>query len=222
MNIALDIAIPVIFGLTLFIVIKRGFIKSVMHIASLVAAIILAKLFTPGLAGMFYSGLYDKLAPKMTQAVANFLANNNGSAEEGTSKLSKLLGDFDISIDRATLTGAFSSEAEKIASMLVSVIATALAFIVIFLVTLIAFKLLTILLEAVFELPVLKTVNKALGVVLGIVIGLLYVLLFIALMKLIVPFCASYYPDFLNEKIINDTHVFKYLYKMDWLGIFIN
>ena len=220
MSVLLDLSIPIIFGLVVFIVIKRGFVKSVMHIVSFVGSLIVAKLFTPVVSPLFYDLLNDRFASKMNEAVGNYLKNNSKTLAEGNDTLSKLIQRFDISLSESA--DALSSGSEKLTSMLISAISTALAFIVVFIVAFIAFKLLTLLLQATVELPGLKTVNKALGAVLGVVLGFLYVLLFTALLQLIIPFMSSYHPDVLNESMVEKTHIFKFFYNMDWIGIFVN
>lgn len=221
MAIVLDLTVVLIFAVTLFVIIKNGFVKTVMNAAAFICALIFSKLFTPALSQIIYNGLFGRYHTKLSEVIGTKITEGEIPIYFESIIKSNIIGK--LNIDVASGVENVTNEASVwISKAVIGLFSWALAYLLIFVVTLIVFKLLTFVLVNVFKLPILNTVNKTLGSVLGVVVALLYVLLFVSLMQLVLPFLMSAYPETFGADIIQKSYVFSFFYNMEWLKILVN
>ncbi len=205
---------------------KRGFIKSVMGVFTLVAALFLAYAFTPAVSQYIHDSEWIENVSDSIGDTIKSLSRN----DEGTFNLEKMFQDmpdaFQQIIDRynadeGTLSqtapvhpqaeeSAVDTLSEMIAAPVVNVISDVLAFLLIFIASVIVLKLLTWILDLIFQLPVLKTANTFLGLLVGVVIALVWAWV---LSSLSVPFIhamTSISPDLFSESVIENSVILKF------------
>lgn len=222
MYIILDIIVVLILGLTVYTVTKRGFVKTVFDFGSLIAAIIISKIFSPALSEFFYDSLYSRISTAIGNGLRSLLDTGGLPDNLEIESLTALFEKYNIELKEIIPNDSTEATVQFIAQNIVSLLAYALSFILIFIVSLVALKIIALLIDGVFKLPVLKTINKGLGFVLGIISAAIYVLLFVALMQLAVPYLGSVYPEVFSQGAIDNTFVFRYLYNFEWVQFLVN
>ncbi len=205
---------------------KRGFIKSIMGICTLIAALFVAFAFTPTVAKYIETiPAVQEISESITETIQS-LTKNDGP----TYDLQKLFGDMPDSFkqilerygaDVSKLTdevplqpkadiNAVDDLASLIAAPVVDAITGVLAFLLLFVVTVIVLKLLTWLLDLIFQLPVLKTANTLLGLVVGILSALMWAWVLSALSVIFIRAMSSISPAYFNESLIENTVILKF------------
>lgn len=222
MAIALDLAVILIFAVVVVVVVKKGFVRTVLDFASVVCALIFAKIFSPLLSNIYYAALYDGVSEKLAEKISELIENNSLPEALKLDRLTALISKYDSGFADRIKGDTITDSARLIAQPLVGLLSYALAFLTIFVASLIIFKIISVLVGGIFTLPVLRTVNKSLAFLLGLVLGAAYAALFVALTQILTPFISSYYPDVINPDTISNTYIFGYLYNLEWIKIFVN
>ncbi len=205
---------------------KRGFIKSIMGICTLIAALFVAFAFTPTVAEYIEDvPAVREISEGITETIQS-LTKNDGP----TYDLQRLFGDMpdsfkqildrygaDVSKLAAAVTPhpeaditAVDQLADMIASPVVDAITGVLAFLLLFIAAVIALKLVTWILDLIFQLPVLKTANTMLGFVVGIFSALVWVWILSALSVIFIRAMSSVSPAYFNETLIENTVILKF------------
>ncbi len=210
-GIIIDIVIIAVFLLTVGIYTYRGFAKSVMDFAVLIAAFIVAKIFGGYLAdwlnetfvynavnGTVHTILVDALGGAIDNIDANAILR---SIPESLISVLEFAGtDFD-SVSNYILSLDFSaseslmSVAVNISTPISELVSKILAYLILFVGGLIVFKLISVIILAIFKLPVLKTLDKVLGFVMGLVAGLIFSWVFAVVLRLCLSLLAMKYPE---------------------------
>ena len=215
MALILDISIVLIVALTMFFVVKKGFVKSVLRLVSVVCSVVFAKMFSSVVAEFLYGILHSVVSPRVDESIGEFLENGILPDFLQNDNLSMILQKYDILfIDKEETVGYISNSITAILSYF-------LAYILIFVGVLLAFKFITPIICLIFKLPVLRTANKLLSIVLGIVTSALYLFVFVSLMQALIPLLSSLYPEFISDNVIEKTYIFNYLYSLEWIKIFL-
>ena len=222
MALFLDILVFLIVVLTMYKVIKKGFVRTVIDFISVIGSLIIAKIFAEPVSSFFYKGLNKVASEKINEIIEGMIKENNLPNNLEADELFKFLNKYNVDLVDMISSDAIENSVNIIAQYLVGILAYAVAFLVLFILSVVSFKILSLVLGGVFELPILKTVNKSLALVLAVVVAIVYVLLFIAIMQMIIPYFSSVYPEFINAEIIEKSFVFDYLYNFEWIKIFVN
>lgn len=205
---------------------KRGFIKSVMGICTLIAAIFVAFAFTP------YVSEWIENTPVISEVSENISDTLKSLSQKDTESydLAKLFSDMPDSfrqiLDRygakaADLketvspgTDAAASDVMdlslQIARPVVSAISGVIAFLLLFVGTVVVLKLLTWLLDLLFQLPVLKTANTFLGAVVGVISALMWAWTLSALSVIFIRAMSSISPAYFSESLIDNTIILRF------------
>ena len=215
MNFALDIICVVIFLWAVIASWRKGFIKAALGLVSVIVSFLLAKAFTPALAGWIDEKFMNG---KIALMFENFLSSNEQLAKAGET----ITGFFD-SIKQAVPGGAsdgiVSSGEEQISSITSTIAGTIsyslseiAAFIILFVVILIICKIAIVIINAIFSLPLLGMINHGLGFVFGFVKGALFVFLLCLLVSFVIMMTASGENPAITFDIVDDTYIFKHFY----------
>ncbi len=184
----LDLIAVAVVVIAVIVGVKRGFIKSIIGLVGLIAAAVLAAMFTGPLANIVYDNL---LAEPLSAAVANAVESGTQSvaatvgeqienATAGLPDVLKALLATDTSweenaaaaVDAAQLSDVLMNLLKPLCMSVVQV----LMFLLLFVVILIVIKLLGGVIDKLFSsLPVIKQANGVLGGVIGAVQGILLV-----------------------------------------------
>lgn len=186
------IAVIGIIAVLAYLGLKKGFIKMVFSLVSTIAALLIAMLFSPVVAGMMKNneaivGFFDE----KISAVVDFTSEE---AEEETERKQESLIDSlplpetfkDSLLENNTLDNYVAMQAENfeqyVCRQITNVIINAIAFVVTLLLAIIALALLCRALNLLAKLPLLKQINAAAGLAAGAAEGLLLVwILFVVL-----------------------------------------
>ena len=235
MSFLLDIIIILIISLTIFLAVKRGFVKTAISAVAFILAIIITVAFTPTLADVFkQTDIAESIKDNTEDKIEDMLSNNtesvysllNGENEE-FNNLVKIAG---LNLDdlkewyESTPVNTEAKEemlAERISNPIIDVIASLLAVIVLFLGSQIALLIVAAVLDKVASLPILRKANKSLGLLLGIILAFFRVLLFCFIVDLLInnaPFIDSSFIDMLDPE---NTILYSFFSEIDVFSFFI-
>ncbi len=187
MNLIIDLIIVLAAAAAIYLGLSRGFVRSVMHFASLILAVIAVFLFTNPVSAwlnstFIKSGVSDIIEESLSDLI--FDGENSFSVpdifSEPPQALKDILGRFDVEFD--DIAGFYSSNvspstnegdaidviAEQIAYPTSNAISHILAAIIVFIAAMVLIKLITFVLDRICRLPVLRKLNKLLGLLFGI------------------------------------------------------
>lgn len=226
MNFVFDGIILAVGIIAIIVSAKRGFIKSIMGICTLIAALFVAFAFTPNVSR------YIENSPIIMEVSENISDTLKSLSRKDTDSydLARLFTDMpdsfqqildrygaDASDLKETVTPAPDAAAEDVSDLseliadpVVSAISGVLAFLALFVVTVIVLKLLTWILDLIFQLPVLKTANTLLGLVVGVVNALVWAWVLSALSVIFIRAMSSISPEYFSETLIENTIILRF------------
>ena len=218
----LDGAAILIFLLAIFLGFRRGFMKSVIHLAGCVVAVVAAALLSTPLAGGAYdlflaNTVEETISSKIVETdeqsvrealsgsleqlpgpVANALESAGlGSPEQITEKLQSSLGGSADALSETISTAVVRPVAVSLLRMLL--------FAVLFIVVMILAAIAAAAIDRVCRLPVLRQVNGVLGGVMGALQGAL--LVFVGVTVLTLVSLVSKNDGAISRQTIEDTHI---------------
>ena len=206
--------------------VKRGFVKSIMGVGTLIAALFVAFAFTPTISPYIENTAFiQEIGDGITETIQSL-----SQSGENTYDLRKLFGDMPESFrqslerygaDADELSAAVkpTSDADaahvddlaaRIADPVSGAIAGVLAFLGLFVATVVVLKILTWSLDLVFQLPVLKTANTMLGFVLGAVCALVWAWVLSSLSVIFIHAMSSVSPEMFSPALIENTVILKF------------
>lgn len=221
MNILLDVIIILLILIPIATAARKGFIKSISKIASLIIALIVAITATPYICSYIDgAGYRTELEEKIEITVLGMTENNEDAAndiEDENSELYNFLGN--IGIDVSSLKEELNESTDNAINGIVKTVSAHLSekliyfvcFIVTFLVCYIIAVVLLWLISKFMALPVLKHCDKALGIVIGVIYALVATIAFIGVFNAILPYISSAYPDVFQADITDKTVVYKFI-----------
>ncbi len=217
---------------------RRGFIKSIMHLGSLIASLFVAYAFTPALAAWLNTKVFlGKISAGIAETLKSLTVNADGrfdldklvSDEPGAFtqilerygiEMDSIKGQLDGVVDQAE--SAVNDLANTIAADVSYAISSVLAFIGIFAVAMIALSLITALLDVIFRLPVLKTANTLLGAILGVICAVLFANLFSIISVELIGALESVDPTMFNQDVVDKSILLKFFANNSLLDIVYN
>lgn len=226
MSLVFDVIILAVCVISIVLGAKRGFIKSVMGICTLVAALCLSYAFTPTVSE--YIRNTDAMG-NISESIGDTIKSLSRT-DDGGYDLEKMFSDMpdafrqilerynaDDSVLAETLppeTSASESAVDALANAIAEPVARAIsnvaAFLLIFIASVAVLKLLTWLLDLLFQLPVLKTANTMLGLLIGVVIALFWAWILCPLSVTLIRAMSSISPDLFNESVIENSVILSF------------
>lgn len=160
--------------------IKRGFVKTVFSLGSLILSLILALTLYPVVTDFLAESVVGDYVRLNVYEVFSEKPEENLSAEEAgsTLKLPGSLQETIIGTTEQTATVVKETLADSMASLALKI----LGIIIVFILVKVILWILSVLLNAVAKLPVLRTANKFLGGITGAVYGVLLLYLILAVL----------------------------------------
>lgn len=223
MSIVLDAVALIIILVVAFITMKRGFVKSIIGLASLVLTLLIVSVCSKPVATFVYDSIIDKsiqnsivkqldendqknndAVNSVWNSLPKFLTNAAQNSGVTTDSIGSIIKSND---DNAVIAQNFSQNVVRPSAIS---ILTFSVNIILFIVLTILFRLLSKVICKLFKAPVLKQVNKALGLVLGVLKGIVIASLVCVAVSYIVSFSKNDYV-FLNSEVIKNTIVFSKL-----------
>lgn len=223
MSIVLDAAVLVIILLVAFITMKKGFVKSIIGLLSLVLTLVIISACSKPVATFLYDSIIDKpvqnsivkqldeqdqkneqVVDSVWNSLPKFLTNTAENSGITTDSIGNIIKK---DANNAEIAQNFSQNVVRPTA--ISIITFAVN-IILFIVLTIILRFLSKVICKLFKAPVLKHVNKALGLVLGVLKGIVIASLVCVVVSYIVSFSDAEYV-FLNSEVINNTIVFSKL-----------
>ncbi len=207
----LDLAVILIFVLTVIRGYKIGFVDSIISFVGMVAAVILAFTLSAPVADGIYNGVVQAPTVATIESSINEVAQTAGvgSLETNLQAAEQALPDFvkslmdknDISLAELAknVEGGIENSAhsiavsvtEQVVKPIVTLLIRCIVGIVLFVVLLIVVGLLAKVISKVIRVSPLKKLNGTLGAVLGALKGLLWVLLVVTIMQMVAGFTSE-------------------------------
>lgn len=208
---SIDIGIVVILVLFGIIGFRRGLVKSIISLTSIIVGFIAAKLFYIRLADYITSAtnidskinsfIYDKLMASFPNGQVSLTASDTNTSLQWI--LTKLFHSENIINDTVS----------TISSQITVIILNVLAFVALFIVIIIIIKIIGVLLNKISQLPVLSFVNKLGGSIIGIIKGGLLCMLLVSVVSSLTIFTSN--PTIVS--LLSNSLLCKYFDIGNWL-----
>lgn len=234
MSLFFDILVFAIFVICLISGIKKGFVRTVLGIVVLVAAIVGAVLLTPPTANYLNEHV---IGGTVTEKVEEFLDEKFGG-EVQVFDLAKLIAEKPELFNDLFETLGMSTEevlaflennsgsadakgdvSEYIAEPLSQTLSRVAAFAILFIVLLLILSIIVAIINLVVKIPVLKTANKVLGGVCGAVMGLAFAWGISAILCALIPHVAVISNGTVPASAIDNTFIVKLLGSVNLFSI---
>ncbi len=201
MSIILDVILIAIFAAYVITAAKKGFVRTLLELVAVVAAIFLSFQISPVISQTVYDGFVEKeIVATLEEQISE-----NVDALSVTEKANAVLDsipDFAVSlaasagVEISTIKEQISSQkfdsqnlaqslVDKIAEPIVVGALTIIIFILLAVVLMIALKFVAKLVSKLFDIPLVKSVNRSLGGVLGAIKGVLVVIVICTALRFI-------------------------------------
>lgn len=210
MNIFLDLAVVIIVALSIYLAVKKGFMKTLMKLIGLVLTVAVMFFFASTLGKTInVKFLSPAVAEKICTAV-----EEDAEKLQDKKLLSKIIEKADINIasygDTDTLKENISTKLND--NKLMNTLGLAVACIVILIAIWLVMWLLGLILKPIFKLPVLKQLHGILSFVLGVVNAAIL----LCIMGVVVTSAsATYTPKTENgsfkTEVVDKTYIYKYV-----------
>ncbi len=206
---------------------KRGFIKSIMGMATIVTALFVAFAFTPTLSAQIEK---TPVVQDVSESISDTIKSLSHDGESNLYDLAKLFDDmpdaFKQILDRygaeenqlkdtvtpsdTALEPDVNNLSEAIADPVVKALSGVIAFLLLFVGSVIVLKIVTWLLDLIFQLPVLKTANTLLGFIVGLVSALVLAWTLSSLSVIFIRAMSSISPQYFSEDLIKSTIIIRF------------
>lgn len=222
----IDILILAVFLITVGVFTYKGFAKSVMGFAIILASFIFAKLFGGIVGGWIDSSfMFDSVKGAIHSVLVNTIGEAVGSIDgealfekipEAVRNILDLAGADVESLKEAIVSMGSNAGDElaeisaKIAAPISAFISEIIGYVGLFIIGIIGFKLLSYLLIGILELPVLRTLNHFAGMLMGIVAGFLLSWGFAVLFRTVIGMLAIKYPVLVPFSNATDTFIYSF------------
>ncbi len=212
---------------------RKGFVKSVMSLLSLIIATFTAYAFTPSLSeyinehfiksrisGTLYDSISGYFSDFSLDKVGEIIKNitntitRYGSNSEGVSSVITTASE-----NGASGTDAAKSVADFIATPVSTTISNIIAFTLIFFAALILLSFVTFIVDKIFKLPVLDSANKLLGLIFGIIEAILICWVLALIFSVLNTSLEAVAPKYFNTAVVDNSIILKFFSSYNILGM---
>lgn len=235
MSLFLDIAIVLIFAITVFFAAKNGFIKTLISAVSFIVAIIITASFCNPFAEFLKTtpiaeSIETATEDKITEFILEGAGDTDALVDGKSSDFNTLLTISGIDKEEiktwyaenvVDVENKESALAKKISEPIIDVIATATSIVILFVGTQILLSILSRVLNTLAKLPILRSCNKLLGIILGIILAMFRVFLFCFVMRLLIENADFLGNDFISALNPDNTLFFNIFYNINIYSFFL-
>lgn len=189
---------------------RKGFVKMLLSLFSLVITLYIASLVSPAISGLLKDGpLYDSVYDSTYDYVSTQLAGNSAATVDAlldNMQLPEIMKNY-ISNSEVVVNGA-QSIAASVAAQITDIIFDALVFLLTFFAAMIIVKLIFAAINIITYLPGIHGINKTAGLIAGVAEGLLLVWIFFIVVSMLgsTEFALKIYAQ------INESAILQWLY----------
>lgn len=215
--------------------VRRGFVRSVINIVTLAAAVICAYMFMPAVSDYLHEAFIgESVSAPIEDALSGMAGGNESGLEQlfvdSPVALSELAGRYNTELadvvayyEKAVADGAqelFDNLSRYISETAAQTVSDVTAFLLIFFAVWIVLKLAGWLLDLIFKLPVLSTLNRALGLLFGVICAFLYMSVLAVVIVNALPALTSVFPEQFSSATVDNTMVLKWVYEYNIFTFF--
>lgn len=190
MEYIIDIILAALLAVCLIVGRKRGFVKSLMDLASNLIAFILARVVSVQLAPQIFAQYFEQRAySSLNRELASAESSASSQVQSALDSIPESLDGFlgMLGVDKKSMASALSQKleesgadiAEVLMNNIVSPVLTAiiklLVFVAVFVLAVLILKIATLLLDKLTELPAVKQANEIFGLLFGAVKGVIVI-----------------------------------------------
>ena len=235
MSLLLDILVIAIVAISIFLGIKRGFIRSVMGIVVLVAAILGSVYFSPTLGNHLNERYVGDAVSDHVRSALDSLVSGVESLdiddlfEDRPQAFVDVLNRFGVDFDdlksfyeekAAATDDAVGSIAEHIASPIAATISKGAAFAILFVGIYLGLSIILLIVDLIFKIPMLEGANRLLGAIFGAALGLAIAWGVSTAFCSLLPHLSVISENAIPANVIEDTIVVRFLGSLDILSLF--
>ena len=220
-----DIILALIFVLIVAGGYRKGFIKSLLGLASLLIAVVCASLFTPPVSS-WLSDRYVENAVKDTVSSSIHSVIDDTENDEKSEGLFSAIEKFVI-IDNGETANKYVSQildssfsdntidavSGEIAKTISKPLCNSAAFFVIFIISSLLVRIIASVLDGIFRLPILKQANKLLGLVLGLLCALIFMMVVSRVFVCILPWLSGITDGKIGQDVLEGSHLLSFFGK---------
>lgn len=205
---------------------KRGFIRSVMGVCTLIAALFVAYAFYEPVADIVERQPFIQgISSSITDTIKSLSRNETGTYDldrlfsEMPDSFQQILERYEADADELTQhvpaePGVEETEVDRLSDLIAEPVAKAisgvLSFLALFVGAVIALKIFTWLLDLIFQLPILKTANTMLGFLFGVAAALVWMWVLSSLSVTLIHAMSSITPELFPDSLIDNTVLLKF------------
>lgn len=190
MEYIIDIILAALLAVCLIVGWKRGFVKSLMDLASNLIAFILARVVSVQLAPQIFAQYFEQRAySSLNRELASAGSSASSQVQSALDSIPESLDGFlgMLGVDKKSMASALSQKleesgadiAEVLMNNIVSPVLTAiiklLVFVAVFVLAVLILKIAALLLDKLTELPAVKQANEIFGLLFGAVKGVIVI-----------------------------------------------
>lgn len=229
MSLIVDLIIILFAAGAIYLGVSRGFIRSVMHFASLALSILAVYLFTSPLSVWIGDNFIEgRITESIESAITSIISAGEEKLKldmvisERPEALVKIAEQFSFDLDDiekyysdklSSLSDSVAIEniSEKVATPASEALSTIIAAVIVFAASMLALTLITYILDAIFRLPVLKKLNKFLGFLFGVGSAVVTVLIVANISTGLILALGSLNGDIFNRSVIDGSIILRFL-----------
>lgn len=220
-----DIILVLIFALSVFRGVKRGFVKTVFSCFTVVIAIVLAGIFGSSVGSLLketdlYAGMHQSVKEDISQSLLESAKNTaDGKVDEAAENNPLLwsivrMGADEDEIDDIVAKAVTDSTEDvrdevssRLADKALTVFADALGKLIVFLVVMLFGRIIAKVLSLLTKLPFISALDRFGGLGAGIILGFVYIFVLCAAVEILLPYIPENPVVYMGMK--NDTLVFR-------------
>ena len=216
MSFILDLIILAIIVICVLISARKGFVKTIIGIAGLVLAVVLAITLSTPLANFTYDKIVE---PAVTGTIENAISNVTDKAENivkenvyeslpGFVQNNIDLSEFEISAGENAAAAITESAVKPVALSLLKAVFSLILFVILSFVV----RILSKILNSIFSFSILGKANKLLGGALGAVQGVVFALIFILITNVLISLTGGFF--IFTQESIDSSFIFSLVSKI--------
>ena len=225
MSFFVDLIVIAVFVIALIAGWRKGFVRAIMRVVSLVGAVLTTWFLYKPVADFLYNKIFlSSISNYIQRAFDRDVAATGKSLSQLFAELPEFFTNFLNRFSTAEKASEFfagNSDATSgalskfMAQPIAQTVSKVTAIIVLFFAAYFILMLLTRLLDKVVKLPLLNGVNKALGIALGALVGLAIAWVLAIAFHALLPQLNSLYPEAFKENTFENTLIVRNLYNFN-------
>lgn len=220
--IIIDVIVVLIFAVAIYTAFKRGFLRSIVMLVGCVASLVLASKLSQTISVYIYEQfMYEKIVISVNEAIAQSVENIDISAIVSAIENAIPSGILNIFGGSSAIQNAINSSTgtvtagtgeaitQGIVTPIILPLLQTILCVILFLLLMVLVKLIAGIFKGFYAIPIIGPINSFLGGIIGLVQGGVIIWI-LAIISALVISATNGTLVYLNDDIINATHIFRY------------